>query len=153
MTDPRTLENARLSLDRIIKFGDASAGINPNAIAPQDYAATNVRAALSAALKKQIPGYEDLMGRYSNIYSMLDANEQGANIFGKGINSLRPDQVAAMAADPVTGPAFKAGARAAVEGLGHGVSGGSGAGPSPSLRERGVCQVRGFARAGVGRSD
>ena len=114
VTDPRTLENARLSLDRIIKFGDASAGINPNAIAPQDYAATNVRAALSAALKKQIPGYEDLMGRYSNIYSMLDANEQGANIFGKGINSLRPDQVAAMAADPVTGPAFKAGARAAV---------------------------------------
>ena len=111
-TDPRTLENARLSLDRIIKFGDS--GINPNAISPQDYAATNVRTALSAALKKQIPGYEDLMGKYSNIYSMLDANEQGANIFGKGINSLRPDQVAAMAADPVTGPSFRAGARAAV---------------------------------------
>jgi hypothetical protein len=103
-----------LSLDRIIKFGDPSSGINPNVISPQDYAATNVRTALSAALKKQIPGYENLMGRYSNIYSMLDANEQGANIFGKGINSLRPDQVAAMAADPLTGPAFKAGARAAV---------------------------------------
>ena len=114
VTDPRTLENARLSIDRIIKFGDASAGINPNAIAPQDYAATNVRTALSAALKKQIPGYNDLMSKYSNIYSMLDANEQGANIFGKGINSLRPDQVAAMAADPVTGPAFRTGARAAV---------------------------------------
>ena len=114
ITDPRTLENARLSIDRIIKFGDASAGINPNAIAPQDYAATNVRTALSAALKKQIPGYNDLMSKYSNIYSMLDANEQGANIFGKGINSLRPDQVAAMAADPVTGPAFRTGARAAV---------------------------------------
>jgi len=114
ITDPRTLENARLSIDRIIKFGDASAGINPNAIAPQDYAATNVRTALSAALKKQIPGYNDLMSKYSNIYSMLDANEQGANIFGKGINSLRPDQVAAMAADPITGPAFRTGARAAV---------------------------------------
>jgi hypothetical protein len=114
VTDPRTLENARLSLDRIIKFGDPSASINPNVISPQDYAVTGVRTALSKTLKDQISGYEELMGKYSDIYSMLDANEQGANIFGKGKDALRPDQVSAMAADPLTGNAFKVGARAAV---------------------------------------
>ena len=114
VTDPRTLENARLSLDRIIKFGDSSVGINPNAIAPQDFAITNVRTALSDTLKNQIPGYRKLMEKYSDIYALLDANEQGANIFAKGKDALRPDQVAAMAADPKTGAAFKNGARAAV---------------------------------------
>jgi len=114
VTDPRTLENARQSLDRIIKFGDASVGINPNVISPQDYAITNVRTALSNTLKNQIPGYRNLMEKYSDIYALLDANEQGANIFAKGQNALRPDQVAAMAADPKTGAAFRTGARAAV---------------------------------------
>lgn len=115
VTDARTLENARLALDRIIKFGDSDAGINPGVISPQDFAIGNVRKALSETLKSQVPKYADTMGKYSKIYSMLDANEQGAGLFSRGQNALRPDQVAAMAADPETGAAFRVGARAAIQ--------------------------------------
>jgi len=114
VTDPRKLENIRVTLDKMIKFGDADAGINPGTINPKDYTIGQVRQIFSKDLKDQIPGYSNIMGKYANTYDMLNANEAGANLFSRGQNALRPDQVAAMAVDPETGDAFRVGARAAI---------------------------------------
>lgn len=113
-TSPKALEEARVALDRMINLGDNTIGVAPKALA-KDVAISGVRRELSNLLKKQIPEYEKIMGKYSNIYDLIEANEAGTNIFKTGKDQLRPNQVKALLDDPDTALAFKNGVRAAWE--------------------------------------
>lgn len=113
-TSAQALEEARVALDRMINLGDPTIGVAPKSLA-KDYAILGVRRDLSALLKKNVDGYEKIMGKYSNIYDLIEANEAGTNIFKTGKDQLRPDQVKALLDDPETASAFKNGVRAAWE--------------------------------------
>ena len=114
-TNAQALENARLEIDRLIKYGDETLGVKPNSFPSKDHAVANVRKGVSGVLKNDVAGYSDFMDEYSDIYSLLKANELGTNIFKRGANSLNPEQVNALLADPATGAAFKTGARGEFE--------------------------------------
>jgi hypothetical protein len=113
-TSAQGLENARVALDRMVNFGDTTLGVAPKSLA-KDSAILGIRRDLSGLLKKNVDNYEKIMGKYSNVYDLIDANEAGTNIFRTGKDQLRPDQVKALLNDPETAPAFKNGVRAAWE--------------------------------------
>jgi len=54
------------------------------------------------------------MGKYSNIYDQMFANERGANLFAKGADATHPELVQNLMSDPNTRDAFMVGARGAV---------------------------------------
>lgn len=112
-TSAQGLENARVAIDRMIKYGDESLGIKPNALPGKAGVIGTIRKDLSDLLRKNVKGYGDIMGRYSNLYDMIEANEAGANIFKSGKDQIRPDQVEAYLADAETADAFRTGVRSA----------------------------------------
>ena len=113
-TSAEGLENARVAIDRMIKYGyqDGNVGLIPNAAKNPNV--TAVRNSLSDLLKKQVPGYEDVMGKYSNIYDQMFANQRGDKLFAKGEDATHPELVQSLMNDPVTRDAFIVGARGAV---------------------------------------
>ena len=112
-TSAEGLEKARVAIDRMIKYGDESIGIKPNALPGKSGVISEVRKDLSNLLRSNVKGYGDVMGRYSNLYDMIDANEAGANIFKTTKDQIRPEQVEAFLSDADTAAAFKTGVRAA----------------------------------------
>ena len=114
-TSAQGLENARVAIDRMIKYGDETIGIKPNALPGKAGAIGDIRRDLSGLLKDNVDGYSGIMGRYSNLYDMIDANEAGSNIFARGANQIRPDMVKEFLSNPETEKAFRNGARAAWE--------------------------------------
>jgi len=117
VSDPTKLNEVKKALDRMVNVGDPEAGINAGSISSSDHAISTVRKSLNNTLFNQVDGYGDLMGKYSNIFDMLDANEMGANMLAGGKNALRPEQVQAMLQHPDANvsSAFRTGARASVE--------------------------------------
>jgi hypothetical protein len=117
VSDPTKLNEVKKALDRMVNVGDPEAGINAGSISSSDHAISTVRKSLNNTLFNQVDGYGDLMGKYSNIFDMLDANEMGANMLSGGKNAMRPEQVQAMLnhPDPNVSSAFRTGARASVE--------------------------------------
>jgi hypothetical protein len=116
VSDPAILENMRSYIDRMINYGDSSIGIVPKSLS-KDAAIGSVRRELSSALKSQIPGYSDIMDKYAGNYGQLEANELGADLFTKGKNALRPDEVSAILQNPNSpeAKAFLIGTRSAIE--------------------------------------
>ena len=112
-TSAQGLENVRTYIDRTIKFGNEY--LKPTQAANANI--TEIRNQLSDMLKKQVPGYEDVMGKFRGNYAMFEANEAGANLFSKGTNGTRLDDVEKYLnnPDPNVQRAFKIGARASVE--------------------------------------
>ena len=117
VSDPTKLNEVKKALDRMVNVGDPEAGINAGSISSSDHAISTVRKSLNNTLFNQVDGYGDLMGKYSNIFDMLDANEMGANMLSGGKNAMRPEQVQAMLSHPDANvsSAFRTGARASVE--------------------------------------
>jgi hypothetical protein len=113
-TSAQGLENARVAIDRMINYGDQSIGISPKSL-PKSGIIGDIRSDLSGLLKKNVEGYEKIMGKYSNIYDMIDANDAGTQIFARGKDQIRPEQVKEFLKDPETAQAFKNGVRAAWE--------------------------------------
>lgn len=112
-TSAQGLENARVAIDRMIKYGDESLGIKPNALPGKAGVIGETRKNLSELLKDNVKGYRDIMGRYSNLYDLIEANEAGANIFKTGKDQLRPEQVESFLSDAETAAAFRTGVRGA----------------------------------------
>ena len=112
-TSAQGLENARTYIDRTIKYGNEY--LKPTQAANANI--MEVRNQLSDLLKKQVPGYEDVMGKFRGNYAMFEANEAGANLFSKGQNGMRLDDVEKYLnnPDPNVQRAFRIGARASVE--------------------------------------
>lgn len=115
-TSAQGLENARVAIDRMIKYGN-SEGVGVPAKDLKGTAVEGIRKDLSGLLKKKIPEYKKIMGEYSNIYEMIDANDAGTQIFRKGADQIKPQQVKEFLSDPNTEKAFKNGVRSAWEDL------------------------------------
>lgn len=115
-TSAQGLENARVAIDRMIKYGN-SEGVGVPAKDLKGTAVEGIRKDLSGLLKKEIPEYKKIMGEYSNIYEMIDANDAGTQIFRKGADQIKPQQVKEFLSDPNTERAFKNGVRSAWEDL------------------------------------
>jgi len=116
VSDPEVLHNLRRYVDRLPKYGDPTAGVNPGAISSSDYNYRQVRNSLSDFLKTNVPGYADVMNSYRGNYAAIDAFEHGLNLFSRtGPNAIHPSQASILLADPETSTAFRLGARNAVE--------------------------------------
>lgn len=114
-TSAQGLENARVAIDRMVKYGDETLGIKPNALPGKSGVISDIRTDISKLLRNNVDGYSDIMGRYSNLYDMIDANEAGAKMFARGVDQIRPEQIKEFLSNPETAKAFKNGARAAWE--------------------------------------
>lgn len=114
-TNPVALENARQAIDKMIKYGDDTAGIPRGSLSPQDRPIYVARDELSKTLKNNVPGYNSIMSQHSNLFDLSDAHDAGLSIFKTGPDALRPSQVLAMSLDPNTGTAFRLGVRSAVD--------------------------------------
>ena len=116
VSDPEVLHNLRRYVDRLPKYGDPTAGVTPGSISSSDYNYRQVRNSLSDFLKTNVPGYVDVMNKYSGNYAAIDAFEHGLNLFSRtGPNAIHPSQASILLADPETSEAFRLGARNAIE--------------------------------------
>lgn len=114
VTDAQSLENARTELDSLIRYGDDTLGIKPNELKGKNSALSQVRKDLSGLLKKEIPGYEEVMGKFADVHDLIEANKLGQKIFSSGQQQLRPDEVAKILADKTDGDALRLSTRALV---------------------------------------
>jgi hypothetical protein len=113
VTDAQQIQNALYAIDQVIKYGDGANGvIAPRSFSPTDIFPLNIRQSISETLKDSSKKYSEIMGKYSNIYGRLDANELGSEIFS---NKMRPEDVIAIMANPELRQSFMIGARSAVE--------------------------------------
>lgn len=121
VTDPQKLQNAKMAIDTLIDRGDPSLGVQPGAVAKSQGAIGAVRGQLNQALRVQVPGYGDVMGRSAALARKADAIETGYNdILGGGQNALHPadlnDRLAAAAKQgPEVLDGYRIGARAALD--------------------------------------
>jgi len=113
-TSAKGLENARHAMDTMINFGDATIGVQPKTLVGSR-AVGSIQKDVSNLLKSDVDGYTDIMEGKSDIYGLIDANEAGANIFNRGPNGLRPNQIAAFTTDPDQSKAFYNGVRSAFD--------------------------------------
>ena len=113
-TNAQALEKARVEIDNLIKYGDTGLSIVPGALRGRAGAVGSIREDLSNLLKKEVKGYKDVMGKYSDTYALIEANEIGQNLFAGGQNALRPDQVALMMKDPGQGPVLRMSVRSLI---------------------------------------
>lgn len=115
-TSAQGLENARVAIDRMIRYGN-SEGVGIPTKDLKGSAVEGIRKDLSGLLKKEIPEYKKVMGEYSNIYDMIEANDVGTQIFKKGADQIKPQQVKEFLDNKDTATAFKNGVRSAWEDL------------------------------------
>jgi uncharacterized ParB-like nuclease family protein len=114
VTDAQSLENARTELDSLIRYGDDTLGIKPGELKGKNNALSQVRTDLSTLLKKEVPGYEEVMGKFVDVHDLIEANKLGQKIFTAGEQQLRPDEVAKIIADKADGDALRLSTRALV---------------------------------------
>jgi len=114
-TSAQGLENSRVAIDRMIKYGDTTLGIERKALPSNSGPVSEIRNDISKLLRNNVDGYGDIMGRYSNLYDMIEANEAGTKMFARGADQIRPEQVKEFLSNPETEKAFRNGARAAWE--------------------------------------
>jgi hypothetical protein len=114
-TSAEALENARTEIDSLIKWGDESLGIRPGELKGKEAAIGSLRKDLSDLLKKNVPGYDEVMGKFQNVHNQIEANKIGQQILKAGANDIRPDQVALLLRDPETASALRTSVRALIE--------------------------------------
>jgi len=111
-TDAQQLENARTELDSLIRYGNND--FRPGELKGKDNAIFQVRKDLSNLLKKEVPGYEEVMGKFANVHDLIEANKLGQKVFTTGEQQLRPDEVAKILADKADGDALRLSTRALI---------------------------------------
>jgi len=114
VTDAQSLENARTELDSLIRYGDDTLGIKPNELKGKNSALSQVRKDLSSLLKKEVPGYEEVMGKFADVHDLIEANKLGQKIFSSGQHQLRPDEVKKIIADTADGDALRLSTRSLI---------------------------------------
>ena len=113
-TDAQSLEAARVEIDSLINHGDATLGIGPGELRGREAAIGSIRKDLSQLLKDKVPGYEDVMGKYKDVYALVKANEIGQDLFKAGQKAVRPDQVELFMKKPEEAVALRASVRSLI---------------------------------------
>jgi len=116
VTDAQKLNDIKREFDRMIKYGDRAAGIEPQAISTTDFAIGNVRQRLSGMLNDNVQGYGALMERYQSAYDMHDAYLMGQKIMTGGKGALKlEDVVPYLKGNPNEAKGFEIGVRDAID--------------------------------------
>jgi hypothetical protein len=112
--NPQAIENARTEIDSLINYGDEGLGIKAGELRGRESAIGSIRKDVSRLLKDNVPGYEELMGKFENAYALLKANEVAQNAFRKGAQAIRPDEVKLFLKNPEEAAAFRGSMRSLI---------------------------------------
>lgn len=113
-TNPQAVQNVLKQLDASITRGSsdplyAHAPIPTGIPQPRD-----LRRMLSDALKESVPGYEQSMGNFVDLYAAKEAAERGSKLFALGENRLSREEANFFLSNPETAEYFVAGMRNAI---------------------------------------
>jgi len=117
VTNPETLQNAKMAIDTLIDRGDPTLGVAPGAVAKSQGSIGDIRRSLNGVLRDQVPGYADVMDRSSALARGAEGIEMGDSVLNAGQGALRPDDLSAalqgMTPEQIAG--LRVGARGAID--------------------------------------
>jgi hypothetical protein len=115
ISNPHAVQNVLNELDKSIKYGSTNASFQHGPIPGGATAARDLRSELSNIMKDQVPGYENVMGKYVDFYSAREAAQRADKLFAGGQNPLTAQEAEFFLNNPATRDYFVAGARAAFQ--------------------------------------